>query len=226
MAKGLYPGDQLSANQCDLSQNEPVSILACVFLCLLPMWRFARPQFTRAQNRVGGLRPSVRWELWVWNTPRAGFWAVPASSILVSACCHHLWDNVSPFWDCYIVTSDLDDWCSHSRPETSVTAGKPELWEDILRLKNHKPDRERHLIWKQHHLGYFNALDLSWLLSRAPSVTELWCQVTLADDLHLFLTVEQGHVWFGCTTSGIDHGQEGSPVQVCVFCAYDVQSAA
>lgn len=136
---------------------------------------------------------------------------MPASSKLVPACCHCLWDNVSPFWDCDIATSDLHGQYSHSRPETSVTAEKPEPWGDILRLKNHKPDRERHLIRKWHHSGYFNALDLCCPLSGAPSVTGLWCQVTLADDFPLFLTVEQGHVWSGCAMRGPDCGQEGKP---------------
>lgn len=166
---------------------------------------------------VWGLRPSVHWEVWMWNTLRAGFWAVPASNTLVPACCHCLWDNVSPFWDCDIVTTDLNGQCSHSRPETSVTAEKPELGGDILRLKNHKPDRERHLIRKRHHLGYFNVLDLSCPLSGAPSVAGLWCQVTLADAFHLFFTVEQGHVWFEGTTKGTDGGQAGKPQLRTVF---------
>lgn len=65
------------------------------------------------------------------------------------------------------------------------------------------------MIRKRHHSGYFNALDLCCPLSGAPSVTGLWCQVTLADDFHLFLIVEQGHVWSGYAVRGTDCGQEG-----------------
>lgn len=60
-----------------------------------------------------------------------------------------------------------------------MAAEKPELRGDILRLETHKPGRERHLIRKRHHSGYFNAPDLCCPFSGAPSAAGLRCQVTL-----------------------------------------------
>lgn len=190
----------LFANHYSLSKNEPVSPPACVFACVC-CWFGHLLGTDWSRGQIG---PSIHRGLW--GAPRAAsepclpaaHWCPPAATVYEIMSLHL--GTVTWLYQASTASAHIPGPDQCGRRETRAA-------RDILWLQNHRPDRERHLIGKRHHLGYFKALDLCCPLRGGPPVTGRQCQVILVAGL--FLTVEQGHVRFGGTMKL--YRQEGQP---------------